>query len=74
MSMRWSRKLPCLCQHSPAPTDFRTAIKAGSLSSTVSSSPRRNGRAEDSRVWRWWCGGDWMVEDGIVLVCEENSG
>ncbi|CBI35364.3 unnamed protein product, partial [Vitis vinifera] len=52
MSTRCSRKLPCLCQHSPAPTDRRTEMIEGSFGWTASSSPRRKGRAEAKRVWR----------------------
>lgn len=52
MSSRWSRKLPCLCQHSPAPTERNTATSEGKFLSMDSSSPRRKGRAESKRVWR----------------------
>uniref|UniRef100_A0A0A9EXM1 Uncharacterized protein n=1 Tax=Arundo donax TaxID=35708 RepID=A0A0A9EXM1_ARUDO len=44
-SRRWARKVPCLCQHSPAPAARRTAASSGKAGSTWSSSPRRNGRA-----------------------------
>lgn len=73
MSIKWSRKLPCLCQHSPAPTDFKTAMSDGRLGEMVSNWRRRKGRAEESRVWRWWlgCGGE--VEDDIVSFWMEMS-
>ena len=66
MSTRWSRKLPCLCQHSPAPTERNTATSEGKLWSMDSSSPRRKGRAESKR--------DWRVDGGADSSEEEEDG
>ncbi|KAL3824278.1 hypothetical protein ACJIZ3_020307 [Penstemon smallii] len=49
--LEWSRKLPCLCQHSPAPTDRRTDTRWGRFGSMDSSSPL------SSSIWSHQSGG-----------------
>ena len=74
MSIKWSRKLPCLCQHSPAPTLLRTAIREGSLGSMFSSSPRRKGRASSRTVDRFGDGdGDEPIFFSLVLCVMEEG-
>lgn len=53
MSIRCSRKVPCLCQHSDAPTERRIVIREGRLGSMEARSLRRKGLTEVKRVWRY---------------------
>lgn len=62
MSTRCSRKVPCLCQHSDAPREWRMVIKDGRLVLMKLSSLRMKGLAEVKRVSRYslevdmvWC-------------------
>ncbi|CAI0444988.1 unnamed protein product, partial [Linum tenue] len=49
---RCSTKVPCLCQHSPAPAEWSKESSEGSLSSRELCSARRSGRAAAKRVCR----------------------
>ncbi|KAH0464345.1 hypothetical protein IEQ34_007131 [Dendrobium chrysotoxum] len=52
--IRWARKVPCLCQHSPAPAARRAqrSVERAGSEGTASASSRRNGRAAARREAR----------------------